>query len=151
MDFELSEQQRGIHPGERVEITAVLDLSERSCEKHLDAERDRLRRELRARSRTGSAGNETWEALEFTTAEARPDASGGVRGPTPRRRRPPALRSETDRASPIGGGPGRDEGAMMTEPIQPWPLVKEGSTGHPVKTLQYLLRAQAYAEYAGDE
>jgi peptidoglycan hydrolase-like protein with peptidoglycan-binding domain len=26
--------------------------------------------------------------------------------------------------------------------IQPWPLVRRGSSGHPVRTLQYLLRAQ---------
>jgi peptidoglycan hydrolase-like protein with peptidoglycan-binding domain len=27
----------------------------------------------------------------------------------------------------------------MSDPIQPWPLVQQGSQGHPVKTLQYLL------------
>ncbi|HEY8718065.1 peptidoglycan-binding protein [Pengzhenrongella sp.] len=32
----------------------------------------------------------------------------------------------------------------MSDPIQPWPLVKQGSAGHPVKTLQYLLRAQGH-------
>lgn len=30
----------------------------------------------------------------------------------------------------------------MSDPIQPWPLVKEGSQNHPVKTLQHLLRAR---------
>jgi peptidoglycan hydrolase-like protein with peptidoglycan-binding domain len=29
----------------------------------------------------------------------------------------------------------------MSDPIQPWPLVQQGSQGHPVKTLQYLLDA----------
>jgi peptidoglycan hydrolase-like protein with peptidoglycan-binding domain len=29
----------------------------------------------------------------------------------------------------------------VAEPIQPWPLVRRGRTGHPVKTLQHLLRA----------
>jgi peptidoglycan hydrolase-like protein with peptidoglycan-binding domain len=30
----------------------------------------------------------------------------------------------------------------MADPIQPWPIVQEGDQGHPVKTLQYLLRAR---------
>jgi len=29
----------------------------------------------------------------------------------------------------------------MTDPLQPFPLVKEGDKNHPVETLQYLLRA----------
>src|SRR3954454_19307146 len=29
----------------------------------------------------------------------------------------------------------------MTDPIQPWPLVRRGASGHPVRTLQHLLRA----------
>ena len=29
----------------------------------------------------------------------------------------------------------------MSDPVQPFPLVKEGDKNHPVKTLQYLLRA----------
>jgi peptidoglycan hydrolase-like protein with peptidoglycan-binding domain len=29
----------------------------------------------------------------------------------------------------------------MTDPIQPWPLVGRGANGHPVRTLQHLLRA----------
>jgi peptidoglycan hydrolase-like protein with peptidoglycan-binding domain len=29
----------------------------------------------------------------------------------------------------------------MTDPIQPWPLVRRGANGHPVRTLQRLLRA----------
>src|SRR5215218_5314240 len=29
----------------------------------------------------------------------------------------------------------------MAEEIQPWPLIRRGRTGHPVKTLQHLLRA----------
>src|SRR6476646_1980414 len=29
----------------------------------------------------------------------------------------------------------------MTDPIQPWPLVRRGANGHPVRTLQHLLRA----------
>jgi peptidoglycan hydrolase-like protein with peptidoglycan-binding domain len=29
----------------------------------------------------------------------------------------------------------------MSEPIQPFPLIKEGDKNHPVETLQYLLRA----------
>jgi murein L,D-transpeptidase YcbB/YkuD len=30
----------------------------------------------------------------------------------------------------------------MSDPIQPWPLVRRGSEGHPVTALQYLLRAR---------
>jgi peptidoglycan hydrolase-like protein with peptidoglycan-binding domain len=32
----------------------------------------------------------------------------------------------------------------MSDPIQPWPLVKQGSQGHPVPALQYLLRARGH-------
>lgn len=32
----------------------------------------------------------------------------------------------------------------MSDPIQPWPLVKNGSTGHPVRTLQHLLAARSH-------
>ena len=32
----------------------------------------------------------------------------------------------------------------MSDPIQPWPLVKQGSQNHPVQTLQYLLRARGH-------
>ncbi len=32
----------------------------------------------------------------------------------------------------------------MSDMIQPWPLVKLGSQGHPVPTLQYLLRARTH-------
>ena len=32
----------------------------------------------------------------------------------------------------------------MSDPIQPWPLVKQGSHDHPVKTLQYLLGARGH-------
>jgi len=32
----------------------------------------------------------------------------------------------------------------MSDPIQPWPLVKQGSHDHPVKTLQYLLGAREH-------
>ena len=32
----------------------------------------------------------------------------------------------------------------MTEQIQPWPLLKQGSRGHPVPALQYLLRARGH-------
>ena len=32
-------------------------------------------------------------------------------------------------------------GGRMTDPIQPWPLVRLGANGHPVRTLQHLLRA----------
>ena len=31
---------------------------------------------------------------------------------------------------------------MSADPIQPWPLTKKGDVEHPVRTLQYLLRAQ---------
>jgi peptidoglycan hydrolase-like protein with peptidoglycan-binding domain len=31
----------------------------------------------------------------------------------------------------------------MPDPIQPWPLVRRGQQGHPVKTLQYLLNTHA--------
>ena len=30
---------------------------------------------------------------------------------------------------------------LMTDPIQPWPVVRRGANGHPVRTLQHLLRA----------
>jgi peptidoglycan hydrolase-like protein with peptidoglycan-binding domain len=33
---------------------------------------------------------------------------------------------------------------LMSDPIQPWPLVKQGSHDHPVKTLQYLLGARGH-------
>jgi peptidoglycan hydrolase-like protein with peptidoglycan-binding domain len=33
----------------------------------------------------------------------------------------------------------------MSDPIQPWPLVQQGSQEHPVQTLQYLLRARGHA------
>jgi peptidoglycan hydrolase-like protein with peptidoglycan-binding domain len=33
----------------------------------------------------------------------------------------------------------------MADPIQPWPLVRRGNEGHPVKTLQYLLNTHAQA------
>ena len=33
----------------------------------------------------------------------------------------------------------------MSEPIQPFPLVKEGDKNHPIETLQYLLRAHGTA------
>jgi peptidoglycan hydrolase-like protein with peptidoglycan-binding domain len=32
----------------------------------------------------------------------------------------------------------------MSDPIQPWPLIKRGSEGHPVPALQYLLRARGH-------
>jgi len=32
----------------------------------------------------------------------------------------------------------------MSGSISPWPVVKDGSNGHPVKTLQYLLRARGH-------
>ena len=32
----------------------------------------------------------------------------------------------------------------MSGSISPWPLVKNGATGHPVKTLQHLLRARGH-------
>jgi peptidoglycan hydrolase-like protein with peptidoglycan-binding domain len=34
---------------------------------------------------------------------------------------------------------------MTADPIQPWPLTKKGDDGHPVRTLQHLLRAQKHA------
>jgi peptidoglycan hydrolase-like protein with peptidoglycan-binding domain len=33
----------------------------------------------------------------------------------------------------------------MSDPIQPWPLVSQGSKNHPVPTLQYLLRARGHS------
>ena len=33
----------------------------------------------------------------------------------------------------------------MSGSISPWPVVKTGSGGHPIKTLQYLLRARAHS------
>lgn len=32
----------------------------------------------------------------------------------------------------------------MSDPIQPWPLVEEGSHQHPVQTVQYLLAARGH-------
>jgi hypothetical protein len=34
--------------------------------------------------------------------------------------------------------------ATMSNGISPWPVVKRGSNGHPIKTLQYLLRAHGH-------
>ena len=33
---------------------------------------------------------------------------------------------------------------MTTATISPWPLVRQGDQEHPVKTLQYLLRARGH-------
>jgi peptidoglycan hydrolase-like protein with peptidoglycan-binding domain len=33
----------------------------------------------------------------------------------------------------------------MSDPIQPWPLVRQGDRDHPVKTLQYLLRERGHS------
>ena len=33
----------------------------------------------------------------------------------------------------------------MSGSISPWPVVKNGSNGHPIKTLQYLLRARGHS------
>jgi peptidoglycan hydrolase-like protein with peptidoglycan-binding domain len=33
----------------------------------------------------------------------------------------------------------------MSGSISPWPVVKSGSNGHPIKTLQYLLRARGHS------
>jgi len=33
----------------------------------------------------------------------------------------------------------------MSGSISPWPVVKSGSSGHPIKTLQYLLRARGHS------
>jgi peptidoglycan hydrolase-like protein with peptidoglycan-binding domain len=33
----------------------------------------------------------------------------------------------------------------MSDPIQPWPLVRQGAQQHPVKTLQHLLGARGHA------
>ena len=33
----------------------------------------------------------------------------------------------------------------MSGSISPWPVVKNGDNGHPIKTLQYLLRARGIA------
>src|SRR5678816_3000189 len=33
----------------------------------------------------------------------------------------------------------------MSGSISPWPVVKDGSNGHPIKTLQYLLRARGHS------
>ena len=33
----------------------------------------------------------------------------------------------------------------MSDPIQPWPLVRQGDENHPVQTLQYLLGARGHA------
>lgn len=33
----------------------------------------------------------------------------------------------------------------MSGSISPWPVIKSGSNGHPIKTLQYLLRARGHS------
>src|SRR4051794_39678133 len=33
----------------------------------------------------------------------------------------------------------------MSGSISPWPVVENGSSGHPIRTLQYLLRARGHA------
>ena len=38
----------------------------------------------------------------------------------------------------------------MSGSISPWPVVKNGATGHPVKTLQYLLRARGHSVVVDD-
>jgi peptidoglycan hydrolase-like protein with peptidoglycan-binding domain len=38
----------------------------------------------------------------------------------------------------------------MSDPIQPWPLVSEGAEGHPVRTVQQLLRAHGKATVVVD-
>jgi peptidoglycan hydrolase-like protein with peptidoglycan-binding domain len=38
----------------------------------------------------------------------------------------------------------REEGPLITETIQPWPLVRKDDHYHPVETLQYLLRARGH-------
>src|SRR6185437_10907151 len=37
-----------------------------------------------------------------------------------------------------------EEEPMTTATISPWPLVRQGDQEHPVKTLQYLLRARGH-------
>jgi len=37
------------------------------------------------------------------------------------------------------------EGAVMPGSLSPWPLVREGDQGHPVRTLQDLLRARGHS------
>jgi hypothetical protein len=37
----------------------------------------------------------------------------------------------------------------MSDPIQPWPLVQQGSQDHPVKTLQYLLGRGTRSPWTG--
>ena len=34
---------------------------------------------------------------------------------------------------------------IMSGSISPWPVVKDGANGHPIKTLQYLLRARGHS------
>lgn len=38
----------------------------------------------------------------------------------------------------------------MAGSISPWPLVQSGTNGHPVKTLQFLLRARGHSIAADD-
>jgi hypothetical protein len=37
-----------------------------------------------------------------------------------------------------------EEKPMTTATISPWPLVRKGDQQHPIKTLQYLLRAHGH-------
>jgi peptidoglycan hydrolase-like protein with peptidoglycan-binding domain len=39
----------------------------------------------------------------------------------------------------------RPQGAAVSDPIQPWPVTRKGDQGHPVMTLQELLRAHGHA------
>ena len=39
----------------------------------------------------------------------------------------------------------RSGGQSCPARISPWPVVKNGSNAHPVKTLQYLLRARGHS------
>src|SRR3954451_1561482 len=41
--------------------------------------------------------------------------------------------------------PTRAQGAAVSDPIQPWPVSRNGDQGHPILTLQELLRAHGHA------
>ena len=60
---------------------------------------------------------------------------------------PSFLPSEAHRLPVLFNVAGR---TIMSGSISPWPVVKDGATGHPIKTLQYLLRARGHSVVVDD-
>src|SRR5665647_729887 len=52
---------------------------------------------------------------------------------------------DNGRSTGIRGTETLREGEVMPGSLSPWPLVRAGDQGHPVPTLQYLLRARGHS------